>query len=171
MAKILVVTALSLFIASTAAAADIFRCKAQNDAIVFTDTPTQASADCTREQVKELPIINVAPKPARGDLPVQNSTGIAPSTPNNIGTTSFENFQNEVDELVAQFHSARYRVFQAGLIANKLQARRELTEIRARKQELQNEIEGAALSYGEKQELTEKLADITTEANSESSSQ
>lgn len=165
----LMMVTFALMIAGNAAGADVFKCKEQNGATVYTDRPTQATADCKREQVTELPSLRGASLAPAEEAPAPDSAAIVPSTASQERARLFETFQGEVEELITQFHSARYRIFQAGLLANKLQARRELTEIRARKLELQGEIEGSSLSYGEQQELTEKLADITEESKPESS--
>ena len=76
------------------------------------------------------------------------------------GGKTYDGFKGEISRLVEQFTSAR-RGTMRGLVKNKLAARRDLAEIRARKATLTSEIQQSSLSSREKQELTELLATIT----------
>lgn len=160
MTKILVVAAISLAIASSAAWGAIYKCQTQNGAIIFTDDPSQTSADCTVERTENLPAINVLPESAPQESSPQESTSMGTSVNNSAGEKSFEVFSNEVDLLVKDFRSLRRLAFH-GTAYYKYQARHKLVDIRAQKNLLLSEIEGSSLRRGEKEELLEKLAAIT----------
>ena len=64
--------------------------------------------------------------------------------------------------MVERFKSARQRVYRSSFVADKLQARQELADIRGQKASLLSEIEQlSTLSSSEKTELENLLSSIT----------
>lgn len=135
------------------AGADIFKCQQPDGTIVFTDK--SSNADCKLERI-ELPPLNSTP--ARASVPDAGSVESVDS--GGKGVKTFEDFKGEVSLLVEQFTRAR-RGTMRGLAKNKLAARRDLAEIRARKATLTSEIQQSSLSAWQEQELMEALATIT----------
>lgn len=157
MTKILTLALLLGILIASSAFADIFKCQQPDGTIVFTDR--SSSADCKLERVQNLPLLGVI-----ADTPVSRGSeqSATASSPRSGGQTAktYDEFNNEVALLVEQFTNAR-RGAMRGLVGNKLKARRDLTDIRARKITLGGEIEQSTLSSSEKQSLTGMLASIT----------
>ena len=156
MARILTLSALLMLWTVSLTSADIFKCQKPDGTIIFTDK--SSNADCKLERVEALPLLGTISDsvPAGASVPATGSAKPAASG----GNKTYEDFKGEVSLLVEQFTSAR-RGTMRGLAKYKLAARRDLTEIRARKGSLTSEIQRSSLSSREKQELTEALATIT----------
>ena len=74
---------------------------------------------------------------------------------------SFESFKSDATLLVAKFQSARRRVATSSFVTDRLEARRELTDIRKQKENLLSEIDKASFISSEKRELESILSAIT----------
>jgi hypothetical protein len=164
MTKILAIAALLSIMAISPSWGDIYKCQFPDGRTFFTDSPRLATDDCKLERVNSLPILGIL-----SDAP-SSRTSVAPNTAQATSSgageneaKSYETFKNEVLALVEQFQYTR-RGTMRGLTAKKLKARRELTDIRAKKASLAYEIEQSPLSRTEMQELRGLLAEITESA-------
>lgn len=157
MTRILLSTLLLTIWTVSLSNADIFKCQQPDGTIVFTDN--SSAADCKLERV-ELPPLSIMSDTSlsRGSTP--GDSGPGPAYSGEKSAKTYEEFKSEVSLLVEQFTYAR-RWAMRGLVASKLKARRELTDIRAQKLLLQGAITQSDLNNSEKQELLETLATIT----------
>jgi hypothetical protein len=160
MMKVLIIIAALLAITSGLAVADTYKCRDQYGAIIFTDDPSQTSANCTQEKPGNLSALNVTPTPDGESTSVQNAAEASPAI-SSEGGKSVEDLRDETEALVTRFNDARRQLYKPGLVRYKIEARRELAAIRADMRTLQDEIEAAPLSSSERAELLEKLAVIT----------
>jgi hypothetical protein len=140
--------------------ADTFKCTRPDGSVFFTNDPSQAPRDCVIEEVKELPPVGVIP-----DSPIKQPpkpTAKKPVAPQTVTgeMKSFESFKSEAALLVEQFQSARHRAVKSSFVTDKLQARREMTDIKVQNKDLLSEINQSSLSNAEKSELTSLLSPI-----------
>lgn len=152
---------LLLIMSGGLALADTFKCTRPDGTVFFTNDPSQAPSGCVIERVTDLPPLGIIP-----DAPMQqpaapvkrrSSASQAQTAEKNL----FEPYKNEAALLVEKFQSARQSVFRSSFVTDKLQARRELTDIRAQKAGLLSEIKQSSLSPSEKTELENLLSTIT----------
>ena len=162
MTRILTIAALLSIMATSPSWGDIYKCQLPDGSTFFTDSPELATADCKPERV-ELTPLNIMSDVSRSQTSAvpKSTTRATSSQASESKAKSFEAYKSEVSALVAQFVAARRAVFRSNLVNNRLAARRDLTDIRARKNELASEIEQSELSRSEKQELQGSLATIT----------
>lgn len=160
MHRILAAAALLTIMTTSPSWADIFKCQLPDGSTFFTDSPELATADCKMQRVTELPVLGIMQgSPA---APASTTTAVSSGTSGKKGqeAKAFEAYKSEIDLLAEQFKSSQRRAWR-GRVVNKLEARRELTDIRAQKQKLQSEVTQSPLSNTEKQVLLGKLATIT----------
>lgn len=143
------------------ALADTFKCTRPDGTVFFTNDPAQAPSGCVIERVTDLPPLGIipdapAPRPA---VPGKGRSSAARAK--TAEKTVFARYENEATRLVESFQSARQRVYRSSFVADKRQARQELTDIRARKASLLSEIRQAPLSSAEKTALENRLSAIT----------
>lgn len=160
MSRILAVVTLLTLMTSSLSWADIFKCKLPDGSTFFTDSPELATTDCKMQRVTELPVLGIMQGSPAAPASSSSSASASPSGKKSQEAKSFEVFKSEVDVLTEQFKSSQRRAWR-GRVANKLEARRDLTDIRAQKQKLQSEVTQSNLSNTEKQELLGTLATIT----------
>jgi hypothetical protein len=161
MTRILTIAALLSIMATSPSWGDIYKCQFPDGSTFFTDSPELATADCKPERV-ELTPLNIMSDVSRSQTSaVPNTARASSSQASESKAKSFEAYKTDVSALVEQFEAARRAVFRSTLVKNKQVARRDLTDIRARKNELASEIEQSELSRSEKQELQGSLATIT----------
>ncbi len=152
---------LLLVMSAGLALAETFKCTRPDGTVFFTNDPSQAPSGCVIERVTDLPPLGIIPDaptqqpaaPGKGDL----SASKAPTDNKKL----FVPYKNEATLLVEKFQSARQRVYRSSFVADKLQARKELADIRAQKAVLLSEIEQLPLSSSEKTELKNLLSPIT----------
>lgn len=150
---------LLLIVSGGLALADTFRCTRPDGTVFFTNDPSQAPSGCVIERVTDLPPLGIIPdaplqQPA---APSNGSSSLAQAAEKNL----FEPYKNEATLLVERFKSAREKVYRSSFVADKLQARQELADIRGQKASLLSEIEQLPLSSSEKTELENLLSTIT----------
>ena len=160
MSRILTVAILLSMIAINSSWADIFKCNLPDGSIFFTDSPELASADCKMQRVTELPVLGIMQGSPVAPGSTTPSASASPSGGKGQEAKTFDAFKSEVDTLAEQFKSSQRRAWR-GRVANKQEARRELKDVRAQKQQMQGAITQSALSTSEKQELLGTLATIT----------
>jgi len=161
MTRILTIAALLSIMATSPSWGDIYKCQFPDGRTFFTDSPELATADCKPERVELPPLSIMSDVPRSQTSAVPNTARATSSQASESKAKSFEAYKTEVSALVEQFEAARRAVFRSTLVKNKQVARRDLTDIRARKNELASEIEQSELSRSEKQELQGSLATIT----------
>ena len=161
---ILLVTILLTTWTVNLASAEIFKCQQPDGTIVFTDN--SAAADCKLERV-ELPPLNIMSDTSLSRGAAPSASGPRPARSGEKSAKTYEEFKSEASLLVERFTSARRRTMH-GLVVNKLKARRDLTDIRAQKTRLVDEIEKSSLRRSEKHELQERLSTITENASGKS---
>jgi len=160
MYRILAIATLLTIMTTSPSRADIFKCKLPDGSTFFTDSRELATADCKLERVTELPVMGIIQGSPATPTSASSLAGASPSGKKSEEAASFEAFKNEVAMLAEQFKSSQRRAWR-GRVANKHEARRDLTEIRAQKQKLQTAITQSALSNSYKLELMGTLATIT----------
>lgn len=161
MKRILTIAALLSIMATSPSWGDIYKCQFPDGSTFFTDSPELATADCKPERVELTPLNIMSDVPRSQTSAVPNTARATSSQARESKAKSFEAYKSEVSALVAQFVAARRAVFRSNLVNNRLAARRDLTDIRAQKTSLADEIEQSSLSRSEKQELQGSLATIT----------
>jgi hypothetical protein len=148
---------LLLIMSGGLALADTFKCTRPDGTAFFTNDPAQAPSGCVIERVTELPPLGIIP-----DAPRQQ-----PAAPGKERSSAakkqdlFTPYKNEATLLVERFQSARRMAVKSSFVADKLQARQELADIRAQKASLLSEIEQLPLSSSERTELKNLLSTIT----------
>ena len=160
MYRILAAAALLTIMTTSPSWADIFKCQLPDGSTFFTDSPELASADCKMQRVTELPVLGIMQGSPAAPASTTSSASANPSGKKNPEGKTFEAFKSEVDLLAEQFKSSQRRAWR-GRVANKQEARRDLKDIRAQKQELQSAVTQSTLSNSEKQALLGTLATIT----------
>jgi hypothetical protein len=160
MHRILAAAALLTIMTTSPSWADIFKCQLPDGSTFFTDSPELATADCKMQRVTELPVLGVMQGSSAVSAPTTPSARASPSGKQGQEAKTFEALKSKVDMLAEQFKSSQRRAWR-GRVANKQEARRELKDIRAQKQELQSEVTQSTLSNSEKQALLGTLATIT----------
>lgn len=160
MSRILAVVTLLVLMTSSLSWGDIFKCQLPDGSTFFTDSPELASADCKMQRVTELPVLGIMQGSPTAPASTTSSASANPSGKKSQEGKTFEAFKGEVDLLAEQFKSSQRRAWR-GRVANKQEARRELTDIRAQKLKLQSEVTQSPLSNAEKQTLLGTLATIT----------
>jgi hypothetical protein len=161
MTRILTIAALLSIMATSPSWGDIYKCQFPDGRTFFTDSPELATADCKPERVELPPLSIMSDVPRSQTSAVPNTARATSSQASESKAKSFEAYKTEVSALVEQFEAARRAVFRSTLVKNKQVARRDLTDIRAQKTSLADEIKQSSLSRSEKQELQGSLATIT----------
>ena len=159
MTRILAITAVLSIMATSPSWSDIYKCQLPDGSTFFTDSPELVTADCKLERV-ELPPLNIMSDTSLSRGAAPSASGPRPARSGEKSAKTYEEFKSEASLLVERFTSARRRAMH-GLVVNKLKARRDLTDIRAQKTRLVDEIEKSSLRRSEKQELQGSLATIT----------
>lgn len=152
---------LLLIMSGNLAMAETFKCTRPDGTVFFTNDPSQVPSGCVIERVTDLPPLGIIP-----DAPLQQpaAPGKGRSSASQAQTSQkklFEPYKNEATILVERFKSARQSVYRSSFVTDKLQARRELVDIRAQKASLLSEIKQSSLSPSEKKELENLLSTIT----------
>jgi hypothetical protein len=162
MLKIISCSVLLLLIVSTGLSlADTFKCTRPDGSVFFTDDPAQVPEGCLIERVTDLPPVGILPDtPLRQPQTPNAERPIVPRTQAGA-MKSFESFKSDATLLVAKFQSARRRVATSSFVTDRLEARRELTDIRKQKENLLSEIDKASFISSEKRELESILSAIT----------
>lgn len=138
--------------------AGTYKCTRPDGSVFYSNDPSQVPKGCVIERIDQLPPIGAFPDPQ----PAVPDPGRAARQPPQPETeNAFAAYARETELLFEQFQDARQRAVRSTLVADKLAARRELADIRARAGVLRNEISQAPLSAQEKQTLEDKLTAIT----------
>lgn len=144
--------------------AEIYRCKADNGVVIFTDNPVNVPKGCKTEDVKELPRI--------GLTPYNSSLAIKPITTNQRPSSTTEQPKHESSEkdfsslkekamsLVDKFASTRNLVFHSSKVRDKQKARRDLKGLRAQKVSMLSEVALSPLNRSQKEEIKTILSSI-----------
>jgi len=141
--------------------ADTFKCTRPDGSVFYTDDPSQVPRGCIIKRVKDLPPVGVVPETLLNQPPAPNAEKSISPQAQAGKMKSVESFKNEASLLVEKFQSARHRAFSSSFVTDKLQARRELADIKAQKTLLLNEIDQSSLRSSEKVELESLLSIIT----------
>ena len=165
MLKILTLWSLMLVLAFASAHAETYRCKDADGIVIFTDNPSNVPPGCQTEVIKELPSNSVSPsgfsQPSKQRVTTQRPTSTTEHRQQQSAESAFDTLKNEAESLVEQFVVTRRRVFRSILTKDKLQARRELKEIRVQKSSLLSEIDQSSLNRSERKEIKAVLSSIT----------
>lgn len=145
--------------------AEIYKCEDAQGITVYTDDSSKIPRDCVKEQIVELPQLNVIP--AQPSPPGEQSIKEPPLVPathpasHDHGDRSYSYLKNEAVSLVEAFDSARKNSYHSSLLKNKQKARQTLSEIRSQKSSLLIKVESSPLTKSQKKEISELLSSIT----------
>lgn len=165
MLKTLSFCSLLLVLALGSSQAETYRCKDADGIVIFTDNPANVPPGCQPEVVKGLPSDGVSAsgfsQPIKQRATTQRPTATTEQRQQQSAESAFDTLKNEAESLVEQFVVTRRRVFRSILTKDKLQARRELKEIRVQKSSLLSEIDQSSLNRSERKEIKAVLSSIT----------
>lgn len=141
--------------------ADVFRCRRPDGSVFLTNDPAQVPKGCTIERVNDLPPLGVLPDTsAKAPSPAVAEKSTAAQAQSGEART-FESLISDAVQLAEKARAARHRIATSSFVADEMNARRELADIKGQANTLRQEISRAGLSGSEKRKLDEVLAPIT----------
>jgi hypothetical protein len=142
------------------AIADIYKCTDAQGGVIYTDDPSKMPRDCNTDQSVNLPRLNVIPaetvspgKPRAAGSPVRK-------TQQGDEASSYATFNNQAQDLVDRYNSARQKATFSPLFRNKEAAKSELRGIQSEKHDLMIEVEQSSLSRSQKDQIIGKLSRV-----------
>lgn len=161
MLKTLSFCGLLLVMATGLASADVYMCKKADGSIIFTDNQANIPPECQMDVVRDLPPNGISsyspPSPVKQRTATQRLVSTSEPEQREAIEDVHSFLKKRAESLANQFVSTRKRVFRSTKVKNKQTARRELTEIRARKSSLLSEVAKSPLNRAQKKEVREIL--------------
>jgi len=164
MLKILLSLILLLTVCAGTSLGVLYRCIDAKGAIMITDNPTNLPEGCSVSLIKDLPKLGILPATSSSSslvAPPGPSSGDNPADePLTAEADAYEKLKADAKDLARQYDAVRKRVFRSTSSKNRMNAMRELSEIRNQKRGLLTGIASATLTSVHKEELTNILATI-----------
>lgn len=155
-----------LSIIPASADAGIYRCRDAQGKTVYTDDPAYLPPGCAADVVTDLPPLNVVHSPPVF-TPGAGKPGVqSPAQPNVKGTATsaenaYDNLKESANSLVEQFKSTRSAIYKARRSTDRDNARRDLEQVRLKKQSMLDNLDGSTLTRSQKADIRQILSQIS----------
>lgn len=142
--------------------AQTYSCRTDDKTQFFTDDPALLPSDCgkvSRERTIGADSLSITKFEARSSTPVQDQLAGIKTRREQLSQT-LEDWKKAAQQLVSQYEETRKQLNRPIRVASKIQLRKELLDIKARRDALLAEIHAARLPFRDRGTVAEILAVI-----------